>query len=253
MPAKLHEILAVEGDKEGVFKKIIEETIINFKKKPELFTESHRTYEPFDESERDKVEGFEEHHAMTTTVMDRLNWTMKPIVEYVDVILQKEVTNKKAKADLEVDGIKIGDGLPATFLLGLENKLKTIRKIFEEMPTLPPGSNWQPDEQRGKHIFKLEPPDKKFRTAKTFEHKILVAPTEKHPAQIERWEEMKNIGTFVTNRWNGMVSSAQKAIMIGRIDKLIQATKKARQRANCEEVVVKTIGQEIASYIMEGA
>ena len=46
-----------------------------------------------------------------------------------------------------------------------------------------------------------------------------------------------------------MISPAEKSALLGRIDKLIQATKKARQQANAAEVVNREIGRKIMDYI----
>lgn len=246
---KLHEILAVDGDKEGIFKKILNETQVVFQKQRNLFEEHHKKYVPQDENEN--AEGLEEHHSMETTVHDRLRYNNKACIDYFDVVLQKEKTNTKAKADLTVDGVTILKDVPATFLLGLENKLKLVRPVFEAIPTLPSGHTWEGDDQKGAGIYRLADPEKKFRTAKTFQHKVLYEATKEHPAQIERWEETKNVGIFITERWSGMLTSAKKAMLLQRIDKLIQATKKARQRANCEEVEDAKIGKEIFTYIMD--
>lgn len=245
---KLHEILAVEGDKEGIFKKNIVEVQDVFNKQKVFFEGHHKRYEPFDENE--KADGLEERHSMETTVHERLSQSNDACIDYFDVVLQKEKTNKKATADLVVDGITISTALPATFLLGLENKLKTLRPLFNAIPVLPTGLAWEKDEQKGAGVFRLKHPLKKFRTAKTFQHKVLYDATKEHPAQIERWEETKNVGTFYTDIWSGALTPAEKAILLQRIDKLIQATKKARQRANCEEVEEIKIGKEIFGYIM---
>ena len=47
--AKLHEILAVEGDLEATAKKIINEAINTFSKKADHFIEAHRSLKMFDE------------------------------------------------------------------------------------------------------------------------------------------------------------------------------------------------------------
>jgi hypothetical protein len=244
--SKLHELLAVEGDLEGTYKKILQETQITFEKKPGHFFGAHKKLKMFDENAPEMPE---EKQELTTTVKDKLTYMAEHIVRYFDAVLQKELTNKEAKADLVVDGIEIAKDLPATFLLGLETKLKNIRAVYEKIPTLPPGVRWEKDETQGKNIYRQTHPEEKFKTAKTFKHKILYQATKEHPAQIEKWEENENVGIYTTERWSGMISPAEKSIVLGKIDKLIRSTKKARQRANAQEIVSADIGNQIFEYI----
>lgn len=246
---KLHELLAVESDKEGTFKKMVEEAVTVFSKHPDRFFGFHKKLESLVEDEN--VEAAEEHHEMTTTVHDKLSWISGFIIDYIDVVVQKEKTNQKAHANLIIDGKVITENLPATFLLGLETKFKRIRELFMAIPTLPPGISWKESEQRGAHVYEAEHPEKKYKTAKTFQHKVLYDATKEHPAQIERWEETRNVGIYVTERWCGMISPKEKADFLLKVDKIIQACKKARQRANCEPVVDITIGKELINFIMK--
>ncbi len=255
--SKLHELLAVEGDLDGIYKKVLEEATNTFNKKPGLFYGFNKRLEMFEEG---APEAPEENQEITTTVREKLNYVVDHIIRYFDAVLQKECTNQQAFADVVIDGVTIAEKVPATFLLGLEAKLKTIRKMYEAMPTLPPGKKWENDPTRGADVWITSIPEEKFKTAKTFQHKVLVPaqfPKEGEggtslPAQIERWEETENVGKYVTTTWSGMVSSAEKSVLIGRIDKALRAIKKARQRANTTEVVKRNIGKDIFDYINKG-
>lgn len=245
--SKLHELLAVEGDKAGIAKKLSEETISTFKK-PEHFIGQHRHLDMFDASEQSKVVA-DEYKEMVTTVVKKLDYFSKAMIDYFDVVLQKEKTNQVAMADLVVDGITICKEVPATFLLGMESKLKELRTVFESAPTLAPGVAWEKDETQGVGVYRMKNADEKVKTAKTFMHKVLYEATDKHPAQIEKWEEQVAVGKYITNTTCGMLSPAEKSIYLGRIDKLIQAVKKARMQANMVGVQPVTCGDEIFKYI----
>lgn len=246
--SKLHELLAVEGDLEGTFKKIIDETAAVFEKKPALFSGFTKHLEMF--SENDPLASTpDEVQELTTTVPDRLDYTADHVIRYFDAVLQKEATNQTARADIVVDGVTIAKDLPATFLLGLEAKLKHLRKIYDAAPTLAPGKKWNRNAELGKHVYVCERPEERFKTAKTFQHKVLYDATEHHPAQIEKWEETENVGKYITTHISGMISPAEKSALIGRLDKLIRAVKKARQRANSVDVQKRTIGKELFAYI----
>lgn len=245
---KLHELLAVEGDLEGTWKKVMEEAKTTFAKKPGFFQGFHKQLEMFDEDDP-LHNSVQDHQELTTTVHDKLSYIGEHGERYFDVLLQKESTNQTAVADLIVDGTKIVEGVPATFLLGMETRLKNLRTVYESMPTLPPGKNWEEDSIRGEGVYKLDSKEVTYKTKKTFQHKTLYDATKEHPAQIEKWEETENVGKYFTEHWTGMVSSAEKSIIIGRLDKLIQAVKKARQRANSVDVVKRKVGKELFNFI----
>jgi hypothetical protein len=247
--AKLHQILAVESDLEGKYKRTCEETKKVFGK-PAMFTGSHRKLITFDDS--DGMEYPEENQAMTTTVKERIEYTGASISAYLDALFQKEATNQVANADLVVDNVTIGTALPATFLLALESRLKYIRSIYETMPTLQAGVEWKPSTDKGADVWDMVHPEEKIKTKMTFKSQILVEPTEHHPAQIEKWEEQVPVGKFVRNVWCSMITSHQKSEVLGRIDKLIQATKQARQRANAQDIIKGNVGEKIIDFINNG-
>lgn len=250
----LHEILAVEVDAQGTANRIIPETIHTFKEKAAHFNGAHRTLKMFkgdDDAATVATEKAEEQiQEMVTTVHDKLEYTLDQLVRYWDIVLQKEATNQDAVADLiTADGTVIAKDVPATFLLGMETKLKTLRGVYEMIPTLAPGLKWIPDPTIGKHTYRIETPETRAKTAKSFQHKVLVAATDKHPAQIEKWEETINVGAYTKEVWSSALTATEKSAFIGRIDDLIQATKQARMRANSTPVTKDTIGSKLVAFI----
>ncbi|MBD3408195.1 MAG: hypothetical protein GF411_18885 [Candidatus Lokiarchaeota archaeon] len=250
---KLHEIIAVEGDHRGAYQKILNEATATFKNKPNHFMAQVRHYEPFDENDPDVLA--DEEVEMVTTVDEKLDYIFsESIIPYLDVLIQKERTNQEARTDLVVDGVTIAKDVPATFLLGLETRLKDIRQVLDNIPTLQPGIKWEKDETHVKAttgtVYKTANPVEKRRTKKVVQHKVLYDATDKHPAQIEKWNEDAPIGKFIETHWSGVLSPADKSSIISRVDKLQRAVKKARQRANEQEILNVTIGKEIANYIL---
>lgn len=242
----LHELLAVEGDLEGAHKKILEETKTTFTKKADHFMGQHRKLEMFVE---DGITYPEEHKKLDTTVQAKLDHLTKTERRYFDALLEKEATNQVATADLVVDGVIISHNLPATFLLGMENRLKHMRTAYEVIPTLQPGVSWVKDESAGPHIYKTERPAEKLKTETVIEPVVLYEATKEHPAQIKESSKVNTVGKYVKNTWSGMMTPAEKSAVLGRLDKLIRAFKKARQRANMTEVVKKSVGKELFAYI----
>jgi len=252
--SKLHELLAVEGDLEGEYRAITQETINTFSNKAHHFVGSVRELEWFEEGQPEEPK---EYQHMTTTVKDKLDYTSKSIIRYFDALLQKESTNQVAKADLVVDGVTIAKDVPATMLLGLENRLKVVRDIYMAIPTLPPNIEWKLDPQKGPNIYSRVHAEEKMKTEKIFKVQVLYEAKfpkegergESLPAQVEKISETKNVGVYKKNIWTGILSPAEKSVLLGRVDKLIRATKKARQQANSTEVVKSEIGKAIFDFI----
>lgn len=255
---KLHELLAVEGDRAGIAKKTTEEAINTFVKKADHFRGHVKTLNMFDDARQANEGGETDRSDIVDTVMNKLSYALGPVSKYYDVVLQKEATNQKAVADLIVDGDTIGEALPATFLLGLETKLKEIRRIVEVIPTLQPGITWEEDPSQKKGVLRRAHPEETLKQEKKINHQVLVPPTfpkegekgEGLPAQIESWNDTVAVGKYVVQQWCSMISTHEKSEILGRVDKLIQATKKARQRANDIEVEDKKVGKAIVDYIL---
>lgn len=244
--SKLHQLLAVEGDLEGTAKKITEETITQFTKHPDRYFGHHQRIELFDENAPEEADN---HKAMDDTVQSKLDYTAGHIVRYLDAVLQKETTNQEAKADLVVDGEAIAKDLPATFLLGLETRLKNIRKIYLSIPTLQPGIEWKLDESQGEDVYKRVYPEVKFRTKKVLKNHVKALATKEHPEQVDVYTEDEKVARIITDTWCGMFTVAKKSDIIGRIDQLIRAVKVARQQANTTEVKPAHIADKLFDYI----
>ncbi len=242
----LHELLAVEGDLDGAHKKILDETKSTFTKKQDKFMGQHRKLHMFIE---DGIEHPEIYKKMDDTVQSKLDHMQKTEKRYFDAMLQKEATNQLAVADLKVEGVVIGTDLPATFLLGMETRLKRLREVYSAIPTLQPGIDWVKDETEGANVYKNGKPDEQLKTETIIEPVVLYEATKDHPAQVKEASKVVTVGKYRTSTWSGMLSVAEKSALLGRIDKLIRAFKKARQRANTTEVVNRSIGKEIFAYI----
>lgn len=249
---KLHEILAVESGLQTAAKKINEETIKTFGKKDEHFVETVTQVVHFDE-ENTKLDT-NETKAMVTTVFDKLLYTTQPNVRALDAYLQKEATNQIAKADVVIDDKVIAADVPATVLLGLETKLTELRLVYEAIPTLAPGPTWKLDASKRKEggVYRSELPDVTFRTKKTVKPIIMAPATEHHPAQVQAVNEDVPIAKITKQHWSGMISPAEKSDLLERIDMLLRAIKKARQRANAATVVKRAIGKDLFAFIHGG-
>jgi len=244
--AKLHELLAVMADTTNAAQAVTTETSTVFAKKPDHFRGQSKTVNFFESSR--EGENTVENKQMVTTVADKLDHAFKSIGRHYDALLQLEEANGRARADLIVDGTTILKDVPATFLLGMESRLKAVREMILNIPTLEMSIKWTPDANLGEGTYRSEA-TVSMKTEKSLKSRILVEPTKEHPAQVEKWNEDVSVARIETTHTSSMITPHEKSAMILRCDKMISAVKKARQRANTVDVKDLSIAKEIFGYI----
>ena len=84
---------------------------------------------------------------------------------------------------------------------------------------------------------------------KVLKNHVKAKATDKHPEQVEIYSEDERVARIITDTWCGMITPAEKSALLGKVDKLLRAVKKARQKANTTEVVDISIGKELFDYI----
>lgn len=243
---KLHEIIAIEPARKKVADKLLQESVKTLGKES-LFVGQVKRLTMFDTEESHL--NTEDRTDLTTTVDENLDYLVKPLSTYWDVVLQKDLTNQIAVADINIGDKVLAKDLPATFLLGMEAKLNELRKVYSAIHTLAPGITWEKDEQEKAGVFRTKHDTTAFKTEKDLEFKIAAEATKEHPAQVAQLEKTKNVGKYVITRWSGMLTPLEKANRIERIDVLLDAVKQARQRANSAEVVRGRVGETLLDFI----
>jgi hypothetical protein len=249
MSTKLHEILAVEGDRESAACVIIAETETTLSKRVDHFQAQHSIYRPLVE-EGGGDEGEETFKAHVTTVRDKLAHCFKIWARAIDITASKDATNQLARAEVILDGTAITIPLPATTLLMLESKVKKLIEVLLLVPTLAPGRDWVLDTDKGPGVYRDANPESKPRTKRAVMHKVLYDATAQHPAQIEKWNEDVKIGRTVVTVWSSMWTPAAKSQSLTRAQDLLAAIKQARQRANCQEVTQVNIADALFDYVL---
>lgn len=248
---KMHELLAVEKDIVGRANTIVTETIHTFKNKAaEFYTGRTKTYKPFDEADKELLPP--ESKELVDSVPAKLKYTFDKVAEEYDWLLQKELTNKTATADLIVDGAVLGRNLPATFLLALESRLEKVRALILESPTLPNGLKWIPAPNLGKDVFTLETPLKTYRTRKTPYPMTLAEATKEHKAQVVEKERTDTVGEYTEQLFDARVTSHYKSDLLERVDKVLLEVRKAVRRANQVDIVEAEIGKGLFGFILNG-
>jgi hypothetical protein len=245
--AKLHEILAVEGDLRSTADTVLKEAAGTFDKRPEHFIQREVAVEHF--AEGDKTLDTREHKKMETTVAEKLDYIGEMLTRAYDAYMQKEATNQTARATVEVDGKPFLENVPVVVLLGMEQRLKELRDVYEQIPTLQPGPHWETDKSMRIGVYRARDPEVRFITKKTKRAFVMYEATDKHPAQVQALDEDVPVAKRTTHVWSGMLSVYDKSLLLDRVDTLIQAFKRARQRANEAELVERHMGKQIFQYL----
>lgn len=243
--AKLHELLAVENDLRKAANSAIQEVKARLANRSILVGQTRR-YSPL-------VEGGEtfpnEDTNLNTTISEQLEILQQQYGSFMDVSLQKEVSNLGTSANVVVDGKILFDNLPSTALLNLEAKLIELRSVYANIPTLDPAERWEYDEGQGHYVSSER---ETHRTKKIHRNHTLYDATDKHPAQVQVYTEDERVGTWTTVIHSGMITQTDKRQRLSRIDRLIHEVKKARQRANDITADEKTYAAQVFNYINNG-
>lgn len=251
MATKLHELLAVESNLDGQAGKIRAELIKTFTDKRHLFSETRVTYKPFQEGSQETTE---QQSDIQSSVGQEVQWMSKILAKAWDAGHQIDMANTLAKADVvdEEDGSPILQDVPATSLLQLEKRIKEVHELIVAIPTLDPAKGFVRDQEKDTGIYKAREVQK-FRTQKTFVPLVLAAATKEHPAQVKEGWEDRPVGQVLQQEWSSLITPALKADLLDNCDRLARAIKKARAKANEQEVDVQKqrVGKKLLDYIFK--
>ena len=247
--AKLHELLAVDGQQKGQADATRKDLGNTFEKKRHLFEEKCTT---FQSNEEGKLPVTETQSDIQSSIQKELKWIADLWSKSLDVSYNVAEANTAARADVVLDDntILLMD-VPATALLELEKRAAEIQELVTRIPTLDPAKGFAQDPDRAAGVYKAREV-RKTRTKKTFVPLVLAAATKEHPAQVKEGYEDLPIGTIVEQEWSSLVTPKTKGEMLERAEELRRAIKKARQRANDTDIPtakLKTVGASIFSFV----
>lgn len=245
MTAKLNQIIAVEkGIKSRVYGEITE--INKIVQKAELFSGFAKEYRKKDEDGEDLPA---EKKRVQFTTAELLRQLERLSTELMDVTARKDWTNCTAVADVTVDSRVIISRAPVTFLLFLEKQLTDLRTLVGNLPVLDEGENWSRDPNSG--LYKTEA-TQTHRTKKISKPIVLYPATPEHPAQTQLVSEDVIAGFWHLVKHSGAMPKPDKQRIAERVEKLLQAVKRAREEANgVEEIAAPSIGGPIFAYLLE--
>jgi hypothetical protein len=245
--AKLHELLAVHSSLATQAEKTRTDLTHTFETKVQRFGEKRVVYTPDKEGAQETVEV---QASLQSTVNGELVWIKKILAKYWNSEFQIADSNTKAKADILLDdGTILAKDIPATALLDLEKRLAELQVLFKSIPTLDPTKGFEKDPQR-KNAYKAREVTKK-RTELQKQILIKYEATDKHPAQTEVYDKQVPIGTISEKEWSGLITPAESADLNSRLDDVLRAVKKARARANEQEVdLTKKVADSLFDHIL---
>lgn len=244
--AKLHELLAVEGNLKGQAEKVRGDLAQTFEKKRHLFSKKIVTFKPDEEGAAAVTE---EQSDLQSDVRKELEWIAGIWAQALDVSAQVAEANTKARADVTLDdGTFLFRQLPATALLELEKRVSEVQGLVAAIPTLDPAKGFRIDPDEGKNIYRARD-DVKHRTKKAQRALVLYPATPEHPAQTQLITEDVPMGTIVSQEWSGLITPSEKADMLERVETVRRAVKSARARANEVEIVPVSIGKDLFNFV----
>lgn len=209
-----------------------------------LYSGQIRTYAPRDDDgERIPAQS----QQVQLKASDVLGELAAQVGRHWDLELWRDEGNMAARADVVVDGQVLFAKLPATFLLFMEKQLNDWRTVVTKLPTLDPGDTWTLDETTGLHQTE---PVKTASTKKILRNHQLSPATDKHPAQVTTYNEDVPVGDWTTVKLSGALTVPRQRELVERLDKLVDAVKSARERANLTEVEEVKAADALLDYLL---
>lgn len=247
--AKLHELLAVEGNLKGQATKTRAELLKTLADKRHLFEAKIITFKSKEEEGNTVTESQSD---IQTTVAEEIHWLSGIQSKWWNAGFQIDFANTLASADIVLEDANeaILKAVPTTYLLQLEHRLAEIHELIVGIPTLDPAKGFHQDEHKPAGIYQAHDVQKD-RTKKVFVPLVLAQATDKHPAQVKEGFEDKAVGVILQQEWSSLITPAMKSDLLDRCDKLLRAVKKARAVANGLELTVpkEDVGKKLLDYI----
>lgn len=226
---KLNQVIAVEKGVKAAAAEALTAAYHKLQKGP-LLSGITRSYQPRDEDGETLPPESTRVQLRTDQIVAEVG---RALVRLFDVVAAKDDTNTRARADIVVDERILAAAVPATYLLFLEKWLTDLATFVRKLPTLDPAEAWSWNDQQGAWATD---PVRTIRTKKVPRNHVLAAATERHPAQVQVWQEDLAAGDWTTIKFSGAVPASQQAAMLERVIKLTEAVKTAREEANTTEV-----------------
>lgn len=241
---KLNQIVAIEKSvKSRIYGEITE--MHKLSQKPDLFSGFSKQYRKKDEEGEDYPP---EQKRVQILADEQLASAAKLLTELFDVTATKDWANCRAVADVEIDGQVLLGGAPVPFLLFLEKQISDLHSFVDKLPTLDEAEDW--NKHDGASFFKTAP-IATHRTKKVQKPIVLYDATKEHPAQTQLITEDVVVGYWDTVKHSGALPAPRKKELMSKIEKLSQAVKFAREKANAADAEMISVGKPIFDYLLQ--
>lgn len=244
-PVKLNQIIAVRNGVQSDTRQEVTQLHRQVQKGP-LLSGIARTYEKLNDEDPD-LPG--ESTKVQVVAVEVLRQLATALTRLFDVNAALDWTNTKARADLVVDDNVLIADCPATYLLFLEKQLVDVETFIRKLPVLDPSESWTFDPASGAWATN---PVRTTKTTKVMRNHVLAAATDKHPAQVQPYTEDKVVGYWRTVKFSGAVPAADIAELLGRVTRLAQAVKFARENANLQPIDDPKPGKAVFDFLFGG-
>ncbi len=242
MTVRLNQIIAVEKGAKAAANAAIDK-VYHTIQKAEPFSGIARTYKPKD----DEGETFPDESTRVQVMAEGLlrdaadAWT-----RLLDVTATKDWSNTEAMADVVVDGQIIIAAAPVSYLIWLEKQLVSMRTVIGKLPVLDPANEWTTSPTGA-----WATPTVQTNKSKKIPRNHEVSPaTDKHPAQVQVWQEDVVVGHWSTIKYSGAMPQTRIDTLTTRVDTLVQAVKYAREEANGLDVTDRSVGGPLFAYLL---
>jgi hypothetical protein len=213
--------------------------------KPDLFSGMSRSYEKKDEEGED-LPG--EQKLVQQRASENLDLWSQLWIELLDVVGTKDWGNCGARTDLVVNGEKIVENVPVTYLIWLEKQLDDFRTFVDKLPVLDPSKAWRYEASSGLYVTDAIRTARHKKVARVL---LKVEATEHHPAQAEVIYDDVLVGYWSNISTSGALPESRRRQLLERTDAMKKAVKQAREEANSEKVEEVTVGAKIANWILK--
>lgn len=211
--------------------------------KPAPFKGISRVYTPKDdEGERLPAEATQ----VQVRVEDLIADVRAAMVRMLDVVATQDVANARASADLVVDGVVLVENVPVTYLIWLEKQVVHLRTFISKLPVLDVAENWTYDPDA--KAWKTEATET-TRTKKIPRNHVLAKATDRHPEQVQVYNEDVVVGYWKTVHFSGAIPAGTVFELNERVEKLLDAVRFAREQANMVPVTDVSVGSAILTYL----
>lgn len=244
---KLHQIVALAEGKKTRAQTTITKVYRDVQKSTgdsSPYTGFEKTYQPLDEVNGDKYPN--ESKRVQARVQESLKEAIDTWTDLWDTLLTQDIANQNATSNITVEGATLALEIPVTHLMWLEKQLTEVANVIEKLPTLDNAHEWEYSKQADAYVT---PPIQTIKTKKIPVPLVKAPATDKHPAQVEVYNEDRTVGHWTTRHFSGAIEAKAKREYLERVRKLQEAVKVARTKANDIDAKEVKQAQGLLNYI----